>query len=222
MLGVACLLAWAGAPAVLAQVDLGPGQQEEGAIPGLPEAGPPETVPSQPEASQPEERAERELSREALLDEMYQRLRDAQDQQSAELIAKAIEKLWLRSGSDTIDLLMQRALQMVQEENYDVAIKLLDAVVALDPNYAEGWNQRATVHFLQRDYGSSLQDLRHVLSLDPRHFKAINGLALIMQEFGNKPAALKAYRKAIAVHPFLDSAQQAIKELSREVEGQGI
>ncbi len=170
----------------------------------------------------PDELEEAEIDKEKVLDDMYERLRAAPDAESAEVVADAIEKLWLRSGSDTVDLLMGRALQLVQEERYDVALKLLDAVVVIDPNYSEGWNQRATVNFLKQDYRSSLDDLRHVLSLDPRHFKAISGLALILQELGDKPAALKAFRKALAVHPYLDGAKQAVRELSREVEGQGI
>lgn len=182
--------------------------------------------PAEPPASAntaPEELGEEaELDKEQLLGEMYERLSKAEDAESAELIANAIEKIWLRSGSDTVDLLMARALQMVREENYDAALKLLDAVVVLEPAYSEGWNQRATVNFLKQDYRSSMEDLRHVLSLDPRHFKAISGLALILQESGNKEAALKAFRKALAVHPYLEGADQAIRELTREVEGQGI
>lgn len=176
--------------------------------------------PSPPELPQDLEKAE--VNKEKMLNDMYERLSDTEDAESAEVIADAIEKLWLRSGSDTIDLLMQRALQMVREERYNVALKLLDAVVALEPAYPEGWNQRATVNFLKKDYRSSMEDLRHVLRLDPRHFKAIGGLALILQEFGAKEAALRAFRKALAVHPYLDGADQAVRELTREVEGQGI
>lgn len=157
-----------------------------------------------------------------LLGELYERLRAAPDEATASAVAEAIEKVWLRSGSDTVDLLMNRAMTLMREEELDLALKLLDTVVTLDPKFAEGWNQRATVHFLKQDYRGSMQDLRYVLHLDPRHFKAINGMALILQELGNKEAALKAFRKALEVHPFLDDARQAIRELTREVEGQGI
>ncbi|MCG8561802.1 MAG: tetratricopeptide repeat protein [Hyphomicrobiales bacterium] len=163
-----------------------------------------------------------EKSRHQILTELYDSLRQASDEDSAELIANAIEKLWLRSGSDTVDLLMSRAIQMVNEEDLDIALKIFDSVVSLAPDYSEGWNQRATVYFLKKDYESSLNDLRRVLRLDPRHFKAISGLGLIMQELGDKESALRAFRHVLKVHPHLGVARRSVEELTREVEGQGI
>jgi len=157
-----------------------------------------------------------------ILADLYDRLHKAQDAESAAPIARTIEELWLQSGSDTVDVLMSRAIILVQDNNFDQAIEILDSVTSIAPEYSEGWNQRATVYFLKREYDRSLNDLRQVLALDPRHFKAINGLALILQELGDKSAALKAYRKALQVHPHLGGANRAIEELEREVEGQGI
>lgn len=157
-----------------------------------------------------------------LLGDLYERLTAAASQESASLIAEAIEKLWLRSGSDTVDLLMVRAEKLLRAEELDTALEILDSVVEIAPDYAEGWNQRAAVHFLKGEYRRSLEDLRHVLVLDPRHFKAISGLALILQKLGDKRAALKAFRKVLTIHPHLSDAQQAERELTREVEGQGI
>ncbi len=175
---------------------------------GLPAEGKPEAAP--------------EVDRGKLLSDLYGQLVASKDEESAKLVAEAIEKLWLASGSDTVDLLMGRALKSVEEKEHDIALRLLDAVVAIQPNYAEGWNQRATVYYLKQDYRSSLNDLRQVLAIDPKHFKAINGLALIMQELGDKKSALTALRKGLKVHPFLGGAKQSEKELSRDVEGQGI
>jgi len=163
-----------------------------------------------------------EAVRKEVLEDLYGRLSGAGDEESAKLIAEAIEKIWMRSGSDTVDLLMQRSTQMVQDEELDTALDILDSVVAIAPDYAEGWNQRATVFFIRRDYRRSLDDLRHVLALEPRHFKAISGLGLIMQEFGDKEAALKAFRKALEIYPQLTNTQQLEHELARDVEGQGI
>lgn len=161
-------------------------------------------------------------SREAVLRDLFDRLRGAEDEENAELIAAAIEKIWLQSGSDTVDLLMSRVTQLMQKEELDVALNILDSVVEIAPDYAEGWNRRATVLFLKRDFRRSLDDLRHVLALEPRHFKAINGLGLIMQELGDKKAALKAFRQALRVYPRLSETKQIERELAREVEGQGI
>ena len=157
-----------------------------------------------------------------ILSDLYGRLGAAENEESAGLIAAAIEQLWRKSGSDTVDLLMARAMKLLHEEDFEIALKLLDSVVDIAPDFAEGWNQRATVHFLKGELERSMEDLRHVLVLDPKHFKAITGLALILQKLGNKPGALKAFRKVLKIHPHLTDAQQAERELTREVEGQGI
>lgn len=161
-------------------------------------------------------------SRSAVLADLFERLRAAADEGDAALVAEAIEKIWEKSGSDTVDLLMARAGAMVQEEKLDVALDILDSVVAIAPDYAEGWNRRATVFFMKRDFRRSLDDLRRVLALEPRHFKAINGLGLIMQELGDKEAALQAFRQVLRLHPRAGDTKQLERELAREVEGQGI
>ncbi len=168
------------------------------------------------------EAVEPERDRGRILAELYDRLGQAPDEGSSQLIVGAIEKLWLKSGSDTIDLLMKRAIQLVNAEDLDIALEILDSVVELAPDYSEGWNQRATVYFMKRDFERSLGDLRYVLRIDPRHFKAINGLGLILQQLGDKAAALKAFRQVLKVYPHLETARQSVNELTREVEGQGI
>jgi Flp pilus assembly protein TadD len=161
-------------------------------------------------------------ARRELLDELYGRLGKARDAIEAEPIVEAIEATWSRTGSDTVDLLMARAGAFVREADLDVAVKIFDAVVDLAPDEAEAWHQRAMLHFMRQDYRRCLSDLRRALLLDPRHYKAINALGVVLQEFGDKKAALEAYRKALQVNPYLDSARQSAEELAREVEGQGI
>lgn len=161
-------------------------------------------------------------SGEAELKRLYAELAQAKTEQAAEPLSQAIEQVWLQSGSPTVDLLIERATQALGEDDIETSLSLLDAVVEIAPEYAEGWNQRAGLHFLKRDFGRSIEDLRRVLTIDPNHFKAIVSLGLAMQEIGDKKAALRAYRAALRVNPFLDQARQAADELAREVEGQGI
>jgi Flp pilus assembly protein TadD len=155
-----------------------------------------------------------------LLARLYGQLKVAPDGQSAVLIAKTIERVWRRSGSDTADLLLERAIFAIQTQDFDLALKLLSALTTMAPNYAEGWNQLATVHFMREDYGNAVHELRRVLALEPHHFKAIEGLAVILRETGHKKAALKAVRHVLSIYPHLKSAKQAEEELAREVEGQ--
>lgn len=157
-----------------------------------------------------------------VLADLHERLVAADGTESAEVVADTIEQLWLYSGSDTSNLLMERALEALHGKKPELALKLLDGVIALQPRYAEAWNRRAYVHFAQKDYARALLDLQRVLALEPRHFKAINGLGTILREFGEKRGALKAYRMLLDVHPFATDAQQAVKELEREVEGESL
>ena len=157
-----------------------------------------------------------------VLGDLHERLVAAESAEDAEVVADTIEQMWLYSGSDTANLLMERALLSLQGKKPELALKILDGIVALKPSFAEAWNRRAYVHFAQKDYRKALIDLRRVLSLEPRHFKAINGLATILREFGDKRNALKAYRMLLAIHPFSTDAQTAVKELEREVEGESL
>lgn len=160
--------------------------------------------------------------RKELLGDLYQRLSKTQDAESAKIVASAIEKLWQRSGSDTVDLLMSRVAKLMEVKDLDVAMQILNSVIEIAPAYSEVWNKRAAIFFVKKEFGKSLENLRHALALDPSHYKAIQGLGFIMQELGDKKAALKAFRHALSVHPHLEEVHQSEKELSREVEGQGI
>jgi len=156
------------------------------------------------------------------LQDLYAQLATALDNEAASKTAQAIERIWLTPGSDTVSVLMERAVNAANEKRLDLARKLLDTVVELAPDYAEGWNRRAYVHYLRNDVGLAMGDLRRVLALDPSHFKALDGLAQILKEMGDKKSAYAVYKKLIEVHPFWQPAEQAIQELGREVEGQGI
>jgi tetratricopeptide (TPR) repeat protein len=160
--------------------------------------------------------------REKMLSDLYAHLATATDEDSAKAVAEAIERVWLNSGSDTIDLLMERSMKAVSEKNYDLALKLLDHVVALAPDYTEGWNRRAYVHYMKSEVDLALGDLRRTLALDPNHFKALDGLGQILREIGQKRPALKAFKQLLDVHPYWSGAQDAADELERDVEGQGI
>jgi tetratricopeptide (TPR) repeat protein len=170
----------------------------------------------------PKEAPDGVADRKELLGELYLRLKKTEDADSAGLVASAIEKLWQRSGSDTVDLLMNRVSKLMDGKELDIALQLLNSVTEIAPDYSEGWNQRAAILFVKKDFSKSLESLRHALALDPSHYKAIQGLGLLMQELGDKKAALKAFRHALSVHPHLEDVRQSERELSREVEGQGI
>jgi tetratricopeptide (TPR) repeat protein len=156
------------------------------------------------------------------LDFLFGALKAAPDEASAKHVESQIWALWMRTPSDTAALLMVRAKAAMDAQKYDVAIKLLDAVVKLRPDYVEAWNRRATVYYLQNDYQRSLEDIEQVLVREPRHFGALAGLGMIMQDLGDDKRALDAFRKALAVNPYLDKLPEMVKSLTEKVEGRDI
>src|ERR1041384_3054120 len=116
------------------------------------------------------------------LDFLFEALKAAPDADSAKLVEGRIWALWLVSGSDTADLLRSRVKTASDGKDNNLAIELLTAVIGLKPDYVEAWNKRATLYFANKDYGKSLADIRQVLAREPRHFGALSGLGIIMQE----------------------------------------
>ena len=203
-LGLALVLGAGGlAPALAQQVDppAQPGKQKK-----LPEA--PAKLP----------KAERTKN----LDFLFGALKAAPDEDSAKHVEARIWAIWLQTPSDTAALLMARAKAAVDAKKIEVAIKLLDSVIKLRPDYIEAWNRRATLYYMQNDYARSLADIREVLIREPRHFGALAGLGMIMQDVGDEKRALDAYRKALAVNPHLEKIPDQVKALTEKVEGRDI
>jgi tetratricopeptide (TPR) repeat protein len=156
------------------------------------------------------------------IDFLFGALKAAPDETSAKAIEDRIWAHWLASGSDTVNLLMTRVKTAVDKEDYDLAIRMLDAIIEIRPEYSEAWNRRATVFYLQKDYSSALSDLRQALRREPRHFAALAGMGMIMQEIGEEKSALDAFRAALAVHPQLKGMADKVRSLTDTVEGRPI
>src|SRR5512147_3240810 len=156
------------------------------------------------------------------LDFLFGALKAAPDEASAKHVEARIWAQWMQTPSDTAALLMMRAKAAMDAQQTDVALKLLDAVIKLRPDYVEAWNRRATLYYLQNDYAHSLQDIEQVLVREPRHFGALAGLGMIMQDLGDDKRALDAFRKALAINPHLDKVPEQVKSLTEKVEGRDI
>jgi len=156
------------------------------------------------------------------LDFLFGELKAAPDEASAKHVEARIWAIWMQTPSDTAALLMVRAKAAMDAQQTDVALKLLDAVVKLRPDYVEAWNRRATLYYLKNDYTRSLADIQQVLAREPRHFGALAGLGMIMQEIGDDKRALEAFRKALAINPHLEKVPELVKSLTEKVEGRDI
>lgn len=173
--------------------------------------GPPLDLPSARHGNKPES-----------LDFLFGALKAAPDADSAKVIEQRIWAHWVISKSDTTNLLMSRVKIATETKDTDLALRLLESVVELDPSYVEGWNQLATIHYMRKEFGQAMADIRHVLALEPRHFGALTGLGLILQEIGDDKQALEVFRKALAIDPHLDKVPDMVKSLSEKVDGRNI
>src|ERR1700761_9298776 len=156
------------------------------------------------------------------LDFLFGALKAAPDEDSAKHVEARIWAIWLQTPSDTAALLMTRAKVAMDAQQTEVALKLLDAVIKLRPDYTEAWNRRATLYYLQNNYMRSMADIQQVLIREPRHFGALAGLGMIMQDLGDDKRALDAFRKALAINPHLEKVPDLVKTLSEKVEGRDI
>lgn len=211
-----------GAPPGVAEPDQ---PAPDGGVPQGPKLAPKPGTPSTADKGAPENADPGETTPEQhakLIDELYARLATAPDEATANKIAQAVEQMWQHSGSPTADLLLARASAAAEAQNRDLAMKLLNAVVELQPDFTEAWNRRAYLFYLDNDYKRALGDIRRVLALDPRHYKALEGLGNLLLQLGEKKAALEAYESVLKVHPNLPDAKKARDDLKVEIEGQGI
>jgi len=163
-----------------------------------------------------------EAMRKQMLDALFVGLRNAGDPGDAQRIAASIERVWLQSDSDTANLLMQRATVSMQARQYPLALLLFDKLVALEPDWAEAWNQRATTRFLAGDRDGAMADINQVMKLEPRHFGALAGMGMILQGAGLDKSALEIFKKALAIYPLEPNIQKLVEKLTLEVEGEDI
>jgi len=156
------------------------------------------------------------------IDFLFDALKAAPDADIAKQVENRIWAIWLSSGSDTADLLMSRVKGAIEAKDTRLAIQLLGSIIDIRPDYIEAWNRRATLFFALKDYGRAMADIQEVLNREPRHFGALAGLGMILEEVGETKQALDAYRKALAINPHMQKIPEQVKALSEKVEGRDI
>ena len=155
------------------------------------------------------------------LDDLFAKLVTADDATSARL-EQDIWREWSKSGSPAMDLLLQRGRDAMAVGDNDAAIEHLTALIDHAPEFAEGWNARATAYFQAGELGPSISDIGHVLTLNPRHFGALAGLGMIFEQLEKPKKALEVYRAALAIHPHLAGVLESIARLEAEAAGQAL
>ncbi len=151
--------------------------------------------------------------------DLYTRLAAAKDADETSGIITRLLHAYSESGSDTADLLLKRARQAIGVENYSDALKILDATIALQPDWAEGWNARATARYLEDDYKGSMADIAQTLKREPKHLGALMGMGMILEAREKREEALKVYERVLEIAPHWRNAQEAADKLKAALAG---
>lgn len=153
------------------------------------------------------------------LDDLFTRLQAAGAEEAGR-IETEIWIEWSKSGSPAIDLLLQRGRDALAIGDTTTAIEHFTAIIDHSPEFAEGWNARATAYYAAGEFGPALADIAATLERNPQHFGALAGLAAILEGTDHPERALKVYQAALAIHPHLEGVANAIERLETAATGQ--
>ncbi len=155
------------------------------------------------------------------LDRLFSTLQGASAAEAVR-IESDIWRIWSRSGSAAMDLLLERGRKAAEQGDFEAALDHLTALTDHAPDFAEGWNARATVFFQTGAYGPAIADLQRVLALNPRHFGALSGFGMILEEIDRPAQALEAYRAALTLHPHMQGVIEAVSRLEAKTSGSSL
>ncbi len=157
----------------------------------------------------------------ASLDSLFEKLATS-DEAESQRVERDIWTEWSKSGSPAFDLLLERGREAMAQGDFEAAIEHLTALTDHAPDFAEGWNARATAYYQAGQFGPSIGDIQHTLALNPRHFGALSGFGMMLEELGRTKEALEVYRAALAIHPHLNGVVEAIERLEKAEQGQAL
>ena len=152
-------------------------------------------------------------------DTLFEKLKNAPDEQGAVLPESDVIAALLESGSGTTDLLMERANIAATNDDLQLARELYDRVIILSPGFTEGWFQRSAIFLNDEKYDEALRDLGEVLALEPRHFPAWFRTASLLESLGSTTEALEAYEKVLELHPNFTPAKRGVTRLAPKSDG---
>ena len=151
------------------------------------------------------------------LDLLFSQLKAAANVEAAQPIEAEIWGIWMKSGDDNVDNLMAIGIAGLNDADYDQAYQAFSRVVKLAPNFAEGWNKRATTLYLMGRFADSVQDIEKTLALEPRHFGALSGLGMCNEQLNKDKEALDAFRRALVVDPNMPGVELSVEEIKKRL-----
>lgn len=155
--------------------------------------------------------------RDSQLPLLFEQLLEVESAAQAREVEARIWSLWLATDDTRADFLMQRILASMDSGDLEVALEVSTDLVEYAPDFAEGWNKRATIYYLMGNYNASVQDIQQTLILEPRHFGAISGLGLIFFRQGNLSAALEAFEQVVLITPQSPNAKRSVEQVQKQL-----
>lgn len=149
--------------------------------------------------------------RDPSLPTLFKFLKSAQHSDQAGLVEDKIWEIWSMTGDPALDRLMVSSSEAMERGDYAAALTAVDQIVQARPDFAEGWNKRATVYYLMGNYEKAIADIDRTLELEPRHFGALSGLGLSNLKLGRDEAAANAFRRLLSIDPLYPNAKRNLK-----------
>ena len=157
------------------------------------------------------------------LDFLFKKLQKENNHNIARSIEDKIWKLWTTHQSDNnLTQMMNYGTVLMNNRNYDEAIRIFTKIIDSDPKWAEGWNKRATVYYYQKKYKLSQSDINKVIELENRHFGALSGQGMVQIKLDNLEKALESYKKVLEIYPSNKAAQTLVDEIEQTIKEETI
>ncbi len=154
-----------------------------------------------------------------MLDELFARLRLAAAPAEIEVLQNGIWQVWLATGEAALDKELETGMRAMQAGDHAPAIAHFTRIIEVKPDFAEGWNKRATAYYLRGEYRASLADIRETLRREPRHFGALWGQAIMLRQLGDYRRALRVLARLAAICPHLPGLQEQQLSVREDLEG---
>jgi tetratricopeptide (TPR) repeat protein len=149
--------------------------------------------------------------RDPSLPTLFKFLKSATHSNQASVVEDKIWEIWSMTGDPKLDKLMVSSSEAMENGDYRLALEDIDRILQAKPDFAEGWNKRATVYYLMGDYEKAIADIHHTLELEPRHFGALSGLGMSNMKLGRDAAAAEAFRRLLRIDPLYPNARRNLK-----------
>ena len=145
------------------------------------------------------------------LEKLFQSIKDTKNENELAVLTSLIWTIWYEAEDYETQILFNQGTDLLGSNSYEESLDIFNSVILKSPNFAEGWNKRATLHFLMGNYDESIKDINKTLSLEPRHFGALDGLGQIYYELQNFTDAINVYKRLLIIMPHSSNAKRMLE-----------